>query len=73
MNAWVLVIAMSAPAPNGAHIGTYEREFKTRKECQAERARLQALDNPYGIKHNGVCVTMAHRTGKKVDKGVALD
>jgi hypothetical protein len=71
MNAWVLVIAMSAPS--GDFIAKREIEFKTRKDCEAVRAQLPVLNSPFGIKHEGVCVTMAHWTGKKVDKGVALD
>ena len=71
MNAWVLVIAMSAPS--GDFIDKRTVEFKTRKDCEAVRAQLPVLNSPYGVKHEGVCVTMDHWTGKKKDKGVAFD
>jgi hypothetical protein len=71
MNEWVLIIAMLSPG--GDFMDKKTVEFKTRRDCEAVRAQLHLLDSPYHVQHKGVCVTMAHWTGKKKDKGVALD
>lgn len=71
MNEWVLIIAMMTPG--GDFMDKRIIEFKTRKECEAVRAQLPVLDTPYQVQHRGLCVTMAHWTGKKKDKGVAFD
>jgi hypothetical protein len=71
MNEWVLIIALFSPA--GDFMDKNIVEFKTQKDCEAVRVQLPRLNSPLGVKHQGVCVTKAHWSGKKKMPEVAYD
>ena len=69
---WILLISLLSPG--GDFIDKVPVEMPTKAACQKAAKELpQHGENPMGLQFKGVCVTMAHWTGKKVDKGVALD
>ena len=71
MNEWILIIALFSPA--GDFMNKNIVEFKTRQDCEAVRVQLPRLDSPFGVKHQGVCVTRQHWLGKQKMPGVAYD
>ena len=72
MKEWVLIIAMHSPGND--YIDKVPVVMPSKTACmRAVKDLPQRGENPMGLIFKGRCVTMAHWTGKKKDKGVALD
>ena len=69
---WILLISIMSPG--GDFIDKIPVEMPTKATCQQAAKDLPKQgENPLGLQFKGICVTMNHWTGKKKDKGVALD
>lgn len=72
MNDWVLIVALMSPG--GDFLDKVPVIMPDKASCVKARKELPKVpEHPLGIKVKGVCVTMAHWTGKAHDKGMALD
>ena len=65
---WVLIVS-----PAGDYMDRTVTEYKTKKQCEVALKGIVRKNYPLGVKHEGVCVTKDHWTGKKYMDGVALD
>jgi len=68
---WVLIVFMFSSS--GDYMNRTVTEFETKKQCEVALKSIIRKNYPLGVKHNGVCVTKDHWTGKKYMDGVALD
>lgn len=72
VNEWVLIIELLSPGGN--YMDKVPVTMPSRAACvQAAKDLGKNTDHPMGVQYRGVCVTMNHWTGKRKDKGVALD
>lgn len=69
---YVLIIALLSPG--GDYMDKIPVVMQDQKSCQQAIAQLPKQgENPWGMQFRGTCVSMAHWTGKKKDKGVNFD
>jgi len=66
---WVLIVFMFSPA---GYMNKSVTEFESKKQCEVA-LKQYVQKHPLGVKHDGICVTKDHWTGKKYMTGVALD
>lgn len=69
---WVLVVALFSPG--GDFMGKQNIVLPTKELCQRAKKDVEKpMEGMIPMQAKGVCVTMAHWTGKAQDKGVAFD
>lgn len=68
---WVLIVFMFSPA--GDYMDKSVTEFESKKQCEVALKQHVQKNYPLGVKHDGICVTKDHWTGKKYMTGIALD
>lgn len=72
MKEWVLIIQLLSPA--GDYMDKIPVTLPSQAACfQAARQLPKRGENSWGLQFKGVCVTMAHWTGKHKDPGVNYD
>ena len=72
MKEWVLIINLLSPG--GDYMAKVPVVMPSKQACIDARRQLpKQPEHPLGVQLRGVCVTMAHWTGKQPMKEVPLD